>query len=431
MSKPIAQKEHAEAFTILVVDDEVDILRSIERLLHNCDYKLLMAASGEAGLAYLAQEKIDLVISDMRMPGMSGAEFLAKTATQSPHSYRILLTGFADMESTIEAINIGKIHRYIPKPWNNDDLLSAINEGMKTVRLKQQNLRLEDLLHKQNKQLKELNRSLDHKIDLRTQQIRTALKRIEQDHNETLHVLYNFISINPQLDGNFGRNVCLLAKQIATKLDLPAKDLRDIRLASLLCEIGLLGVHSDSFTKPFSELNYRQQQEYLNQTNMARKILSPASHLQTVIEIIASQFEHFNGSGFPNKLVQEQIPIGARILCVARDFWRFTQGRMVPLNLDDKHTLIELKKLSGIRYDPVIVDVLLENKDMIHTGFMEKPMSADALKPGMQLKYNLYTDKHILILPEEHLFTKSTIDKLQKMQKIQNTQLMLVINELK
>jgi response regulator RpfG family c-di-GMP phosphodiesterase len=430
MPSSTAQDQPPETITILLVDDEINILQSIKRLLHKYDYKLLLAESGELGMDFLMQEKVDLVISDMRMPGMSGADFLANVASQTPDSYRILLTGFADMDSTIAAINKGKINRYIAKPWNNDELLSAINEGVENVKLKRKNQRLESLLRKQNILLKELNQNLDHKIHLRTKQIRTALSRIEHEHNETLQVLYNFISINPRLDGNFGKSVCQLAKQIATKLDLPAKEIRDIRLASMLCEIGLLGIHSESFTKPFIDLNYEQQQEFLSQTTMASKILSPATHLHNVVEIIASQFEYFNGSGFPDKLVEQQIPIGARILCVARDFWRYTQGRITPLTLDDKHAYIELKKHSGIRYDPIIVDVLLNNKDMITTGFMGPPIAVEALKPGMQLKHNLYTDKHILILPEAHLFTEITIEKLQKMQKLQKTKIMLEIVEI-
>jgi response regulator RpfG family c-di-GMP phosphodiesterase len=107
-----------------------------------------MAESGEAGLAYIAQEKIDMVISDMSLPGMSGAEFLAKAAIQSPNSYRILLAGLADMEPSIEATKIGKIHRYIAKPWNHVCLLSAIYKEMDTVRLKRDNSRLEVCLRK-------------------------------------------------------------------------------------------------------------------------------------------------------------------------------------------------------------------------------------------------------------------------------------------
>jgi response regulator RpfG family c-di-GMP phosphodiesterase len=121
--------------TVLCVDDELDIILAMKRLLRKQNYNLLFASSGEKALEIMQQNDVHLIISDMIMPAMSGAELLEKVATFYPNSYRILLTGYADMESTVSAINKGIILKYIQKPWDNDELISSIEEGLEKVKL--------------------------------------------------------------------------------------------------------------------------------------------------------------------------------------------------------------------------------------------------------------------------------------------------------
>ena len=101
---------------LLFVDDEPNVLKSLKRLFRATNYNVHLAESGQAGLALLQHQPIDLIISDMRMPHMNGAEFLAQAAQRWPETVRILLTGYADLESTIAAVNNGKIYSYCSKP---------------------------------------------------------------------------------------------------------------------------------------------------------------------------------------------------------------------------------------------------------------------------------------------------------------------------
>ncbi|MCV2419764.1 HD domain-containing phosphohydrolase [Paucibacter sp. DJ2R-2] len=172
--------EVASPPTILLVDDEPSILSALRRLLRPQGYKILMAEGGAAGLALMALEPVDLVVSDMRMPEMDGVQFLEQVREGWPGTVRILLTGYADISSTIAAINRGAIHRYISKPWDDNDILLAIGDGLQRHKLEQENQRLAQLTQVQNEQLQDMNMQL-------------------QDSNAQLH------SVNDQLQDANGQ----------------------------------------------------------------------------------------------------------------------------------------------------------------------------------------------------------------------------------
>ena len=413
--------------TLLCVDDEKNILNSIKRLLRKQNWRLLTAESGDEALEIMKTHKVQLVMSDMRMPNMSGAELLEQVATNYPETYRILLTGFADMESTIAAVNKGKIHRYMQKPWDNDELVEAIAEGIEKVTLKAENARLQGRVAEQNKQLKHVNHALEDKVQLRTKQIRAAMHRIENNNNATQRMLFNFIAINPNLDPDFAKKTGKLAGRIAQHLDLEKQQVSDISLAGYLCEIGMLGLDPALNQQPFHTLNYDQQKLFLSQTHMAQTILSPAQHMQSITEIITNQYEHANGSGYPDKLTETQIPIGAQILAVARDYWRYATGKLSEETLDVEHIRVEMNKNRGTKYTEKVLDILLKNPDLTANTDIEKGHSPDQLKPGMVLKNNLHTENHMLILPEGHIFSEASIEKLKAFEKNKQQSLSVVV----
>ena len=132
-------------YTVLFVDDEPNILRAIKRALFTMDITLLLADSGEKALELLSTNDVHVVISDMKMPQMSGAQLLEQVAKLYPDTFRVVLTGYADIESTIKAVNEGKIHRYLQKPWDNQELIRVVEEGLERVKLKAENERLQKL----------------------------------------------------------------------------------------------------------------------------------------------------------------------------------------------------------------------------------------------------------------------------------------------
>src|SRR6185369_2130 len=123
--------DEQQRITVLLVDDEENILNALQRLLMDEDFDIETATSGEAALALLQTlQNVGLIVSDQRMPGMNGAEFLGRSREFAPHAQRILLTGYSDINATIEAINKGGAGRYISKPWDDDDLVKTVRDAV-------------------------------------------------------------------------------------------------------------------------------------------------------------------------------------------------------------------------------------------------------------------------------------------------------------
>ena len=404
-------KEAATTYTVLFVDDEPNILRAIKRALFTMDITLLLADSGAKALELMSANEVHVVISDMKMPQMSGAELLEQVAINYPETFRVVLTGYADIESTIKAVNQGKIHRYLQKPWDNQELISVVEEGLERVKLKTENLRLQMLTRLQNRKLRDVNTSLEQVVQKRTRQIKAALNKIEKHNIAMEQVLFNVISINPNIDGKFAIEVSELASKLARIARLEKGEIKQVRYAGLICELGLLGLETEDFKAPFSKLKYQQQQNYLSQTKQAALILAPAHELHQVSDIIEFQFEHYNGSGLYNKVAKE-IPAGARILAIARDYWRLVTGRMSGIEMSPRDAKLEMKKHRNTRYDGEFLDLLLEAEDVTTSKLLSTSLKASQLKAGMTLAQNLYNDSHILILPEGHIFSDATIQKL-------------------
>jgi len=159
---------------ILFVDDETNVLKSLRRLfLDEENYDILTATSGKEGLETIQEhEDILVIISDYRMPEMTGVEFLAQATQLLPHSIRIVLSGYADTAAVVEAINIGHIYKFIPKPWDDDQLRIDIHNAVETVLLDQKNRQLSRELELRNEELKELNAGLEKEVEKRTASLR-------------------------------------------------------------------------------------------------------------------------------------------------------------------------------------------------------------------------------------------------------------------
>lgn len=145
-----------ENIRILCVDDEPNVLNSLRRLFIDEDYTIVTAASAQEGLDLLAGDRVQIVISDYRMPNMNGVEFLREVRTRWPDTVRIVLSGYADTASIVSAINEGQIYKFIPKPWNDDELKVTVANAIERYHLFKKNAELTSELMKVNEELKGL-----------------------------------------------------------------------------------------------------------------------------------------------------------------------------------------------------------------------------------------------------------------------------------
>ena len=150
-----------EEVKILCVDDEQNVLNALKRLFLDDDYTILAATSGQEGLELLEREHVQLVVSDYRMPGMSGVEFLKEVCSRRPETVRIVLSGYADAAAIVSAINEGQIYKFVPKPWNDDELRVTVKRALERYFLYQKNKELTAELQEKNDALTMLNNELE------------------------------------------------------------------------------------------------------------------------------------------------------------------------------------------------------------------------------------------------------------------------------
>lgn len=156
--------EHPARSRVLMVDDEQSIIASLKRLLRREGYNLHTANSGDEALQIMEEHgPFDLVMSDFRMPGMTGAELLRKVRDRAPDTIRIILSGYSEVHSIIDAINDGAIYKYLTKPWNDEELKLHLRRAMEQRQLKNANAQLAAEVSRQNQKLRELNQALDRK----------------------------------------------------------------------------------------------------------------------------------------------------------------------------------------------------------------------------------------------------------------------------
>ena len=151
--------------TLLCVDDEISILHALKRLLRKENYKVLIASSGKEGIKILSKEQIQVIVSDQRMPEMTGTEFLSKAKELHPYSIRVVLSGYADANTIMESINRGEIYRFLSKPWSDDELKTTIKQCFQHYDLLAENRDLIEKIQKKNKKLDELNTLLRQDIE--------------------------------------------------------------------------------------------------------------------------------------------------------------------------------------------------------------------------------------------------------------------------
>jgi len=412
--------------TLLFVDDEPNILAALKRLFRPLGYTIHTANSGAEGLSVLEKESVDVVVSDMRMPEMDGAQFLEQVAARWPNTVRILLTGYADIGSTVAAVNKGGIWKYVSKPWEDDELKQAVHDALERKRLRDENRRLEQLTRKQNDELRELNTGLEAKVAARTGEIQQMMDQLDLTHEtlkksytQSVKVFASLIEMRERHGRGHARRVADLAQRLALKLGMNATDAQDVMYAALLHDIGKIALPDKLLAKPFSELQPTERMDVVKHPVIGQGVLMALEPLQETGRFIRSHHEQWDGHGYPDGLSGDKIPLGARILAVANEYDALQLGSLTTTKMTPKDARDFIVKNSGKRYDPQVVAVfaaLTADNTLLAPAETGTKIASRELRAGMAIANDLVTKDGVLLLSRGYLLDDQLIAKIQSVE---------------
>lgn len=305
---------------ILFVDDEPRVLQGVQRQLQK-DFDLQTADSGQAGLDVIAAEgPFAVVVSDMRMPGMSGTQFLTKVSERWPDTVRVMLTGQADFNTAVEAINQGRIYRFLDKPCSSVLLASTLQQALEQFRL-----------------------------------INSERELLSQTFTGSVKALIDILSLNNPVAFGRAARVRRIVGELARRIGV--NDTWELEISALLSQIGLVAVPESIWGKVRKSewLSPEETAILQGHPQVARDLLKNIPRLAGVSQIVNYQNKYFDGSGYPADVISgDQLPLGSRLLRVATDF-----ESMVSASNRPELALAEIADRKG-QYDPQIVIALRE-----------------------------------------------------------------------
>jgi len=426
--------------TVLFVDDEANILSSLKRLFRPQGYRIFTAESGAQGLEIMARESVDLVISDMRMPEMNGAQFLERVREKWPDTVRILLTGYAEIGATIEAINKGQIYRYISKPWEDNDITLTVQHALQQKTLEREKQRLEELARRQNEELKELNASLEDKVMARTEEVRQTMGFLDAAHEKlkksfitSIQVFSNLIEMRSATMMGHSRRVADLARCLAQRMNMSDAEAQDAFIAGLLVDIGKIGLPDRLLDKPFASLTSEERAQVVKYPVKGQMALMALEQLAGAARLIRNHRERFDGMGYPDRLAGFNIPLGARILALANDYDTAVTGTAFAKPMKQAEALLFIQDGKGKRYDPAVVDTFMNmmckggGAGITHDTRMELPLRSGQIKPDMVLSRDLVTTTGEMLLSKGYVLNEQLIEQIMGFERVDGHSLTIFI----
>ncbi|GAB3422756.1 response regulator [Massilia agilis] len=313
-----------DKFKLLFVDDEPDILDSLSRAFRR-EYRIFTAASGAAGIELLRTEKIDLVISDQRMPDVTGDAVLKFAMEQQPEAIRILLTGYSDMESLVRCVNEAGIYKYITKPWEPENLRLTVVRALESLSL--------------GRRLQDANRNLERAYLDAVSMLSVACEG--KDLDTGFHV----------------QRVQYFTQALAIELGLEPEAARHMGVMSILHDVGKLYIPDEILKKP-GKLDTGEWAVMKRHPEYGLRILGENPFYEMARDIAVCHHESIDGSGYPKGLKGEQIPLSARIVRVADMFDALTSRRPYKEPWSVAAALELLRSQAGSILDPEVVDAL-------------------------------------------------------------------------
>jgi response regulator RpfG family c-di-GMP phosphodiesterase len=333
----------AKKARILILDDDPAVCQLLGERLTLEGYDCITFTDVEEARTRLAAEDFDLIISDLYMPGRSGSDLLKEVRTLYPQLAFIMCTGEDDVRTGIESMKRGASD-YLVKPLQLDAVAASVERALEKRRLQ---IELEQ--HRQH--LKEM-------VDQRTRQLQTAIHRIEQTYDETLAALGGALELRDIETQGHSRRVTHYCLEIAQAMHCSSDEMRTIARGSFLHDIGKIGVPDAILLKPD---RLTEEETALMQTHarIGYDLVCRIAFLTAAAQIVLTHQERYDGTGYPQGLRGEEIPLGARIFAVADTLDAMTSDRPYRAGLSFSAAHDEIARQSGRQFDPDVVQVFL------------------------------------------------------------------------
>jgi len=411
---------------ILFVDDEENILRSLQRLFMDEEVEVFTASSGAKGLEILAREKeVGVIVSDQRMPEMTGVDFLEKSKAISPQSIRILLTGYADVNAAIDAINRGGTFRYLNKPWNDDELVQAVKGALHMYHLLSENKRLAAIVKQQNAELKKWNTELESIVQEQTMElqksydsVRAVNSRLRANFKNTIIAFSGLVELRDHRMRAHSRNVAEVSVNVAKQLGLEGEERETVMVAALLHDIGKIGIPDLMLAREAEQMNFAEREEYLQHPIRGQAAIDRIEELREAGRIIRAHHENYDGSGFPDGLKKADIPLGARIITLTDYIDKKIRIAMGATGLELLRKEVELQK--GTLFDPKLIPVVFAQAEAFYkknrpkTDHIEIELLPNDLQDGMEASRDVFSGTGILLLTKGTVLAASSIALLKR-----------------
>ncbi len=334
---------HPGIVTVLVVDDEEPIRNALRKYLKQQQFEVYTAGSAEEALQQLRLHKVALMLSDIRMPGTSGVDLVPQALEIEPDLAILMLTAVNDATSAALCMQRGALD-YLTKPIELADLGRAVQRA-----LKRREMQLEN---------QHLNQWLKEEVTTRTAELQRERHRLERVSTATLEVLVNALEAkDPYLRGHSAR-VADLSANIATEMGLSEEDVERVRMAGRLHDLGKIGTR-DAVVNKEGPLTADEFEHVKQHVIIGAQILAPLVHLGDIVAMVKSHHERFDGSGYPDGLRGEDVPMGGRIIAVAEVYDALTTARPYQEKMTPEQAVERMADLSGTVLDPRVYAALV------------------------------------------------------------------------
>ena len=337
--------------SLLIVDDEPNTISSLKRQLRHENYSIYSANSAKAGLEFLKDNDIGVVISDLMMPEMDGITFLETVKQIKPDVVRILFTAYGTLENAMDCINRSQVFGYLTKPWSPEIISGTIEGAFQHYNLRLENKRLQKLTKEQNKQLNIVNENLENLVHERTLELEEAVR-------EGVVMLALAAEAKDNDTGEHINRIQRITRNICTAMGMSPQESEQIAFFSIMHDVGKIHIPDSILQKPGS-LTAEEWVVMQRHCIAGEKILGDKPFYRTAREIARSHHERWDGNGYPDGLKNDSIPLSARIVTIADIFDALTHERSYKKAWPLEEALAEMKKFSGKIFDPKILELFL------------------------------------------------------------------------